>query len=117
MFEHRSQPLLPRPLWLRRLARSTALAGAIVVAGLGIGMLGYHYAGGLAWLDATLNAAMILAGMGPVDRLETSAAKLFAIGYALFSGIVFLGSAAVLVAPWIHRLLHIVHAEVEDDDK
>ena len=117
MFEHRSQPLLPLPLWLWRLARFAALAGAMIGFGLGIGTLGYHYAAGFAWLDAALNAAMILTGMGPVDRLETAPAKLFAIAYSLFSGILFLGSAGVLVVPWIHRLLHIVHAEFEDDDK
>ena len=111
MFEHPSQPLLPHPLWLQRLARSGALAGSIIGLSLGLGAAGYHWLAGLGWLDATLNAAMILAGMGPVDRLDGDAAKLFAIFYALFSGVVFIGTAGVLVAPWAHRLLHRMHAD------
>jgi hypothetical protein len=60
-----------------------------------------------------VNAAMILTGMGPVDQITTTGGKLFAIAYALFSGIVFLGTAAILVAPWLHRLLHRLHADVD----
>lgn len=116
MFEHHSQPLLPRPLWLRRLTLSGVVAVAIVGAALGIGVAGYHVFVGLDWLDATLNAAMILSGMGPVDRLGTVAGKIFAIFYALFSGVVFIGVAGILVAPWAHRLLHGLHAELDNDD-
>ena len=114
MLEHRSQKLLPRPQWLLRLVNYTAMAASLIGFGLGIGAVGYHYAGGFRWLDAAFNAAMILTGMGPVDRLDSDGAKLFAMAYAVFSQLVFLGSIGVLVAPWAHRLLHIVNAEVDD---
>lgn len=86
------------------------VAGAIAVA-LGIGILGYHWLGGLAWIDALVNASMILGGMGAVDPITTVAGKLFASGYAIFSGLFFLAASAVLVAPWLHRLLHRFHIE------
>lgn len=116
MFEHRSDPLLTRALWFWRLIRFTTTAAAIVAGALGLGMLGYHYLAGLGWLDAALNATMILTGMGPVDRPDTPEGKLFAIAYALFSGIVFLGTSAILVAPWLHRLLHRLHVDEDDDE-
>jgi len=114
MFEHLTEPLLPRPLFHLRLARYAALAGAIVLGGLGLGILGYHYLGHLGWIDAIVNAAMILGGMGPVNNLETNAAKLFAACYALFSGILFLVVMGVVFAPIIHRLLHAFHLELDD---
>lgn len=85
-----------------------ALAGAV-----GIGTVGYHTTGSLPWLDSFLNASMILAGMGPVDRMVTSGAKLFAAFYALFSGLVFIALSGVVLAPWAHRLLHRLHVERE----
>jgi hypothetical protein len=115
MFEHRSQPLLPLALWRQRLARSMLLAGAIIAVTLAIGVAGYHYLGRLAWIDALLDAAMILSGMGPMNPLTTVPGKLFATVYALFSGLIFIGSAGVLAAPWLHRLLHSLHAEPDDD--
>lgn len=81
--------------------------------GLSIGVLGYHGLAHLSWIDSLLNASMILAGMGPVDPLPTSAAKLFASFYALFSGLAFIGIVSVLLAPFVHRLLHRFHAEVD----
>jgi hypothetical protein len=114
MFEHRSAPLLPYHLWIRRLLRFAALGAAIIFVGLGSGTLGYHYFADLGWLDAALNAAMILTGMGPVDRIVSEGGKVFAIVYALFSGIVFLGTAAIVIAPWLHRLLHRLHADEAD---
>jgi len=115
MFEHRSAPLLPYDLWIRRLLRFGALGAAIIAIGLGSGTLGYHFFAGLEWLDSVLNAAMILTGMGPVDRIDSVAGKIFAIVYALFSGIVFLGAAAIVMAPWLHRLLHKLHADDVDE--
>jgi hypothetical protein len=79
--------------------------------GLGVGILGYHYIAGLSWIDSLLNASMILGGMGPMDSLKTDAAKIFASCYALFSGLAFIGIVSVLLAPFVHRLLHRVHAE------
>ncbi|NLG51685.1 MAG: hypothetical protein GX552_16395 [Chloroflexi bacterium] len=117
MFEYRHQPLLSRTEFLRRAALYAALAIGIVLLSLSIGILGYRYLEGLDWIDALLNAAMILSGMGPINNPQTVAGKLFASAYALFSGMVFLISAGVLFAPLIHRLLHRFHlGEVADED-
>lgn len=115
MFEQKSDPILQRPDWHRRIATSAIVAGAIIAASLGLGTAGYHVFAGLDWLDAMLNAAMILTGMGPVDRVETVSGKVFATFNALFSGIAFLGMAGVLIAPWAHRLLHHFHAELDEE--
>ena len=114
IFEHRSSRLIPLGAFLARMARFGAASAGIVGFSLGIGMAGYHAYAGLPWVDSLLNAAMILTGMGPVDRMETTAGKLFAAGYALFSGLAFLTTAAVLFAPIVHRLLHALHAELDE---
>jgi hypothetical protein len=113
VFEHRREPLLPRPVFYARLARSAALALGIVLASLALGMAGYHYFEKLSWLDAFLNAAMILSGMGPVAPIQTNAGKLFAGCYALFSGLAFITSIGVVLAPVFHRFLHKFHLESE----
>jgi hypothetical protein len=87
----------------------------IIAAALGVGVLGYHFLAHLPWIDSLLNASMILGGMGPVDALSSDAAKLFASFYALFSGLVFIGVAGLLMAPFAHRLLHRFHWDTEDD--
>jgi hypothetical protein len=81
-------------------------ASAIVFAALGMGIAGYRITEGLSFIDALLNASMILGGMGPVNEIHTSAGKLFASFYALFSGMLFLVVAGVMIAPIAHRLLH-----------
>ncbi len=111
MFEHRKEPLLPRAKYLGRVARHGLFAFAIIFVSLAIGITGYHFLEGLGWIDATVNAAMILGGMGPVNPLRTDAGKLFAAAYALFSGIVFLVAVAVLLAPAFHRFLHKFHLD------
>jgi hypothetical protein len=116
MFEHHSQPLLPRPAFLRRVGRFAAAALLLVAVSLTIGILGYHALEGLSWIDSLLNAAMILGGMGPVNPLRTDAGKIFASFYALFSGLIFLVSAGILIAPVFHRILHSFHIEAADDD-
>jgi hypothetical protein len=110
-FEHRSAPLLPLPQFVRRLLAHAVVALAMLAVGLGIGVLGYRYTEQMPWLDALLNAAMILGGMGPVDRLASDAGKLFAAFYALFSGVVFLVVASIVIGPLAHRLLHRLHLE------
>lgn len=117
MYEHRTEPLLPRARFLWRVGTHLLLVVAIALAALGVGVLGYHFWGGLPWIDALLNASMILGGMGPVDRLDTPTGKLFASGYALFSGVVFLISASIFVAPLLHRLLHRLHVDTEDEGR
>ena len=111
MYEHRKRGLLPWPHFLRRAARHLFWAVVILLSAVSIGTIGYHAAGHLDWIDAFLNASMILSGMGPVDRMDTPTAKLFAAFYALFSGLVFIGVAGVVVAPWVHRLFHWLHIE------
>jgi hypothetical protein len=113
IYEHRTEPLLPRRQFYRRLGRHALVALGLMAAALGLGVLGYHLTEGLPWLDSVLNASMILGGMGPVAVLHTPAGKLFASFYALFSGAVFLGMAGIVVAPIAHRLLHRLHLEEE----
>ena len=128
MFEHHRQPLLPRTAFLWRVVRYGAVASAIILGSLIIGMLGYHIFEGLDWVDAFVNASMLLGGMGPVTELHTTAGKLFvsevdssrvhvfAGFYALYSGIIFLLAAGVVLAPIIHRFLHHFHLNVDSDD-
>jgi hypothetical protein len=106
---------LDSPPTRRHFSRAAALAGGMVAGALLIGMLGYRFLNKESWVDAFLDAAMILGGMGPVARFDNDAAKIFAGCYALFSGLVFISTAAVLVAPWLHGLLHRLHAEADDE--
>ena len=111
MYEHRSAPLLPLRLFLRRLLKSVALVGGLVGVSLATGVVGYHTIARLPWIDALLDASMILAGMGPVSALPSDGAKVFASIYALFSGVVFITSIGLAVAPVAHRFLHEFHLE------
>ena len=111
MYEPRMHPILSRAEFSKRVARHVMLALFVLALALGIGVFGYHYLGELKWLDALLNASMILGGMGPVDPLHKAVAKLFASCYALFSGLVFIGVASLLLAPFAHRLLHRFHLD------
>jgi hypothetical protein len=114
VFESRYEPILPTRVFIRRLLKCLALALAIVVLALGIGVAGYHFLAGLRWIDALLNASMILTGMGPVDVLRSDAAKIFASFYALFSGVVFISLMGLLLSPIAHRVLHKFHLSDED---
>jgi len=111
MYERRHEPLIPRKEYIQRVVRNGGVASGLVLAALFLGVCGYHWIEGLPWVDAVLNAAMILGGMGPVAALSTTAGKLFAAGYALFSGLFFIVVAGVLLAPVIHRFLHRFHLE------
>jgi hypothetical protein len=116
--ERRHEPLLPYSEFMRRMVRSVLFGLAVVVGALGIGVVGYHWSGGLGWLDSLYNAAMILGGMGPVDNRAAvpPAEKWFASAYALFSGVAFLVIVGVMFAPLFHRFLHHFHL-IEDDEK
>jgi hypothetical protein len=116
LFEHRKEELLPTRHFLRRLVRFSAVSIGIVGASLALGTAGYHWLAGLAWVDALLNAAMIFAGMGPVDHVEPVAGKLFATAYALFSGVAFASTVGVLFAPIVHRFFHALHVETGRDE-
>lgn len=111
LYEHRSDPLLSRAQFARRVLAHGGLALIIIAMSLAIGVVGYHVLNGMSWVDSLLNASMILGGMGPVDAMTSDAAKVFASLYALFSGIVFLAVAGVLFAPIFHRLLHRLHMD------
>jgi hypothetical protein len=111
-FEHHRQPLASRRVFVRRMTRYLVWSAGIIAFSLGIGILGYHFFEGLSWLDSLLNASMILGGMGPVDPLKTTAGKVFASFYALYSGMVLLVAVGVLIAPVFHRFLHRFHIEM-----
>jgi len=110
-FEHRSHPVVPFRVFLRRVLMSAAVAGLVIFAALSTGIFGYHFIEDLPWIDAFLNASMILGGMGPVNELHSTAGKIFAGCYALFSGLIFMVVAGILFAPIIHRFLHKFHME------
>lgn len=111
MFEPRSHPKLSRIAFATRMARWGILTLCLLLASLLMGMAGYHYCEQMDWLDALLNAAMILGGMGPVDALHSTGGKLFASFYALYSGIFLLVCGGLLMAPVFHRILHHFHEE------
>jgi hypothetical protein len=103
---------LKRPPQRQHYIRSVLIAVVMVGVALIIGLCGYHFLNGEPWIDALVDATMILGGMGPVSPLTNDGAKLFASFYALFAGLVFIGTAAVLVAPWVHWLLHRLHSDL-----
>lgn len=117
MFERKTQKLVPFPKFLRRVAFSLLMALVVLGFALSIGVVGYHGIAGLSWIDAVLNASMILTGMGPVATMTTNASKLFASGYALFSGVVFLSSIGFVLAPLFHRILHKFHLDDSEPDQ
>jgi hypothetical protein len=115
MFEHKRHKLLPFRQFLVRMLRFSLYAFLLICFAVMIGVLGYHFFAGLGWIDAFYNASMILTGMGPVAFLTNDTAKIFASFYALFSGIAFLSTVAVLFAPIVHRLMHMVHIDNADE--
>jgi len=113
MFERRHEKLLPRRAFLRRLAQYAGISIGIVLFSLAIGMIGYNWSEGMSWIDAFLNAAMILGGMGPVSPLQTGSGKLFAGTYALYCGFVDVIAIGIFAAPIVHRFIHHFHIESE----
>jgi hypothetical protein len=108
-FERHTEPVAPKSTYRARVIRNLITGGVLILLSLAGGALGYHALEGLPWIDAYLNAAMILGGMGPVANLTTDAGKLFATVYALYSGLVLLLSAGIIMAPAVHRVLHRFH--------
>ena len=111
MFEHKSEEILSRTEFLLRLLRSFCVTLLILAVSLGIGSAGYHHFEQMPWIDALLNATMILTGMGPETELKHDSGKLFATFYALYSGIAFVSVMAILMAPVIHRAMHKFHLD------
>jgi hypothetical protein len=109
VYESRTEALLPRAEFIRRLLEHLALAGVVLIGSVAIGMVGYHQLEQLSWLDAFLNTAMLLGGMGPVDPPRSDAGKLFAGLFALYAGLVFIVTAAMVFTPVVHRVLHRFH--------
>ncbi len=110
--EHRTQPLIPLHQFIFRMARSGSIAFAFILFSLLIGMAGYHILEGLGWIDAFLNASMLLGGMGPVNTPVTYGGKLFAGLYALYCGLAVILATGVILAPVAHRILHRFHMEI-----
>ena len=129
MFERMNEPLISRGRFYRRLAVSGAWAAGLILVSLAIGIAGYRFIVGLPWIDALLNASMILGGMGPVTDFDQfaaihreliinlDAAKIFASAYALFSGVAFLTSVSVFLSPALHRLLHHFHLPTDEEEE
>jgi hypothetical protein len=110
-YESRKQALASRRHYIQRVLASIVIAAVLIGVSLFIGMLGYAHLEGMSWLDAFLNAAMILSGMGPVETLKTNSGKLFAGCYAIYSGFVVVLSAGFVFAPVVHRILHRFHVD------
>jgi hypothetical protein len=116
MFEHRREPLLPRALFIWRVLKFSVISLGLAVVSLLLGILGYRIFEGMAWIDAFVNAAMILGGMGPVGELHTNTGKLFAGVYALYCGLIVIICMSILIAPIFHRFLHLFHLEHKSYD-
>jgi hypothetical protein len=119
MYEHHRDPMLSLAAFWGRLLRHAGIAMGIIAGSLMIGLVGFRFLADIAWIDALLNASMLLGGMGPVGELQnwSASGKIFASVYALYSGLVFLVVATVLFAPVFHRILHHFHLEMSDKKK
>ena len=116
-FEHKNQPLLTPRAFALRVLKSAVTAFVLIALSLALGAAGYHSFAHLGWLDATHSASMILTGMGPVHPMESDAARLFETCYALFSGVVFISSVGVFIAPVVHRFFHKFHLDEKPTGK
>jgi hypothetical protein len=114
LYEHHTAPLLPWPAFVRRQLLHVGYGSALMVVSLVVGTFGFDLFAGQEPVDAFLNASMLLGGMGPIGQINGVGGKLFAAFFALYAGLVFLISAAVLLAPALHRLLHRLHLEDRD---
>lgn len=99
-----------------RLLKNTGFALSVLAFSLGIGIVGYHFFFNISWLDSLVNASMILTGMGPVDNAVTNGAKIFSSIYAIYSGVAFLTSVAMILSPIAHRFLHRFHLDLEEEN-
>lgn len=111
----RLKPMSTRGEFRAHLRKGTIIGVAVLVGSLFLGAAGYHVTEGIPWLDAMLNASMLLAGEGPIAPLHSAAGKVFATFYALFSGIAFVTAVSVVGAPVLHRFLHHVHLDITEE--
>ena len=114
MFERKHQKVASAPVFIKRLLMFIGLAISLIILALIIGIAGYHWIAGFGWVDALLNASMILGGMGPVNPLTNTGAKIFASVYALFSGLMFIAVMGIVFSPIVHRMLHKFHIDDRD---
>lgn len=117
MFERRHEKLLPRRKFLRRLVKFALISVVLIIISLLIGMVGYYSFEGLSWVDAFLNSAMLMGGMGQINSLQTNAGKIFAGIYAMYCGLVLLIAVGIFAVPIVHRFLHHFHLESERKDQ
>jgi hypothetical protein len=113
--ENRRQKVIPLRPFLLRIGRYALFASGLISFSVVMGTLGYHHVAEISWIDSFHMACMILTGMGPVVDMTSPQAKIFSSFYALYSGVAFLSVTAVFFAPIIHRLLHILHVDEEED--
>ena len=114
-FEHVKQKVISRHAFAVRMANALGLWVILTLGGLAVGMLGYTLTEGMSVVDAFVNAAMILSGMGPVGELHTTAGKIFAGCYAIFSGLIIVIATGFVLAPIFHRVLHRFHVETSKE--
>ena len=113
--EHHRQKVVPVQQFLIRILRYSLFSFILIIFSVMVGMLGYHYIGKLMWLDSFHMSCMILTGMGPVAEMKSAGAKIFSSFFALYSGVAFLSITAVFFAPIVHRLLHILQVDKDDE--
>ena len=113
MYEHRKQKLVPMTTFYQRVLKNILIALIVMAVCLIIGVLGYHYTAGHAWLDSLHNASMILSGMGLVVEVKTETGKWFSSAYSLFSGVIFITNIGIILAPALHRIYHRLYIEEE----
>ena len=111
MFERKHQKVAPFSVFVKRMGMAVALSLGLMVPALVLGIAGYHWIDDLDWIDSLVEASMILGGMGPVNPLRNDAAKIFASGYALFSGLIFIGVMGIILTPLVHRIVHKFHVD------
>lgn len=120
MVDHKKRKLAPLNIYYKRLWKNAFVGLVIMFICLLIGVLGYKFTiPEMDWYDSLLNASMILSGMGPMidaSIVMTNAAKVFASMYALFSGVAFISTIGILIAPIAHRFFHKLHLEDTSTD-
>ena len=115
IFEHHKQPLVSKSIFLRRVVKCFCFAFLLLAVSIFMGAAVYHYLEGFSWVDAVMNAVMIMTGLGLTDTLHTNSAKIFTCFYSIITAIVFYMALAVIFAPLIHRFLHEFHLEIGQD--
>ena len=114
MYESRFKKPLTRRHFFRRMMIHLLVSIILIFLSLIVGMVGYHHYEHLTWIDGFLNSAMLLGGMGPVNSPQSDGGKIFAGLYALYAGLLFILTAGLIVAPALHRMLHLFHWENEN---